>query len=302
MKKYIFAFLMICLGASHIQAQLLYKISGNGLQKPSYIIGTNHFADVHFVNQIKGVNDALTATEQVYGELDMTDVMSTENTTKMQTAMMLPKDKTLTDLLTLDQQQRLNDCLKELMGADMRNGQVAAVINRMTPSALSTQLTLSMYLKNHQGEFDPMASFDQYFQTQAKANHKPVGGLETLDFQIKTLFQGQSLERQVQLLMCLVDHRSMMQQTQEDLSKAYYKQDLDGIKAAMDEKLNNSCDDTPEEAAVLIDNRNTDWIKKMQAIMAAHPTFFAVGAAHLPGDHGVLTLLKQVGYTVEGVK
>jgi uncharacterized protein YbaP (TraB family) len=66
--------------------------------------------------------------------------------------------------------------------------------------------------------------------------------------------------------------------------------------------LNNSCDDTPEEKADLIDNRNADWVTKMPTIMEAQPTFFAVGAAHLVGEKGVLNLLRKAGYQVEGVK
>mgnify|MGYP006319358759 CR=1 FL=1 len=40
----------------------------------------------------------------------------------------------------------------------------------------------------------------------------------------------------------------------------------------------------------------------MPDIMKAHPTFFAVGAGHLPGDKGLLKLLREAGYTVEAVK
>ena len=36
--------------------------------------------------------------------------------------------------------------------------------------------------------------------------------------------------------------------------------------------------------------------------MADKSTLIAVGAGHLPGDKGVLSLLRQAGYTVEAVK
>ena len=39
----------------------------------------------------------------------------------------------------------------------------------------------------------------------------------------------------------------------------------------------------------------------MPSIMADKPTFFAVGAAHLAGDDGVLSLLRKAGYTVSAV-
>ena len=41
---------------------------------------------------------------------------------------------------------------------------------------------------------------------------------------------------------------------------------------------------------------------EIPAIMKAAPTFVAVGALHLPGNKGLLSLLKKQGYTVEAVK
>ena len=70
----------------------------------------------------------------------------------------------------------------------------------------------------------------------------------------------------------------------------------------MDEKQQNQCDSTPEEDDQLIYSRNANWIKFMPQIMKDKPTFFAVGAGHLPGDKGVLQLLRNAGYTIEGVK
>jgi uncharacterized protein YbaP (TraB family) len=101
--------------------------------------------------------------------------------------------------------------------------------------------------------------------------------------------------------MCLIDHQDFMESMSDKIVNAFYAQDLTAVKAAMDEKIGNSCDCTPEEEDALINNRNADWLTKMPAIMSAKPTFFAVGAGHLPGDKGVLQLLKNAGYTVEGV-
>ena len=71
------------------------------------------------------------------------------------------------------------------------------------------------------------------------------------------------------------------------------------LRRLMEEKEGTSCDPTPEEMAQLLYNRNTDWVAKMPAIMQAAPTLFVVGAGHLPGNKGVLSLLKQQGYQVE---
>ena len=88
----------------------------------------------------------------------------------------------------------------------------------------------------------------------------------------------------------------------DKIVSAFFSQDLQAIEAAMDEKLNNSCDDTPEEKDRLIYSRNANWLKAMPQIMSEKSTFFAVGAAHLAGEKGVLAGLRKAGYTVEGVK
>jgi uncharacterized protein YbaP (TraB family) len=301
MKKLFSILLLMTVFVIGANAQLLYKISGKDLQKPSYIIGTYHLANVGFVDKIPGVKDALTNTEQVYGELDMTDLQSADNMKKMQNAMMLPEGQSLKTILTADQMKRLNAYLKKTMSVDMSSPMVEKQMGKLTPQALVTQLTLLMFMTKHMGEFDPSSTFDQYFQAQAKKNNEPVGGFETVDFQIKTLLQSTPMKRQVEQLMCLIDHQDFMESMSDKIVNAFYAQDLTAVKAAMDEKIGNSCDSTPEEENALINNRNADWLTKMPAIMSAKPTFFAVGAGHLPGDKGVLQLLKNAGYTVEGV-
>ena len=278
MKKLISALLLL-MAATGVNAQLLWKISGNGLQKPSYIVGTYHLAPVSFADSIPGLNDALASTEQVYGEVIMADMTSPENMTKVQAAMMLPDGQTLDKLYTADEMARINALLKNILGADMTNPMIAQQLGRLTPQALQTQLGILMYLKTHTG-FNPNETFDGYFQKEATAKNKAVGGLETIDFQINTLFKGMSTENVV---------------------KAFFAQDLEGIEKAMDAKMNNTCDGTPAEKDMLINNRNAEWIKQMPGIMKQKSTFFAVGAGHLPGDKGVLALLKKAGYTVESI-
>ena len=123
-----------------------------------------------------------------------------------------------------------------------------------------------------------------------------------MDFQIKTLYQGKSLERQKTMLMCMVNNMAYHEQNLIALTRAFFAKDLAKMWEITKEKENNSCDSTPEEDAQLIDNRNIDWLTKLPAIMADKSTLIAVGAGHLPGDKGVLSLLRQAGYTVEAVK
>ena len=301
MKRITTLMLLLSIVAIGAKAQLLYKISGNGLSIPSYVIGTYHVAPVSFVDSVHGIRQALAAVEQVYGELNMEDELKPENLQKIKAAMTLPEGTTLSSLLSKDEMERLNKRLREVMGTDMTNPMVSQQLNQLSPMTLSTQLSLLNYLKKTPG-FDPTNLFDSYFQKVAKEQGKGVGGLESLDFQIKILYQGQSIERQKELLMCQIDNWDFTEQMADGVIKAFFTQDLNAIKEAVDMKMGNSCDSTPEEEAAMIYNRNANWLQLMPAIMQAKPTHFAVGAAHLPGEKGVLQLLQTAGYTVEAVK
>ena len=78
-------------------AQLLWKISGKNLEKPSYVFGTHHVAPLSIVDSIPEMGTVISATEQVYGEIDMLSMQSSMQ--QMAMAMMLPSDTTLLDLL-----------------------------------------------------------------------------------------------------------------------------------------------------------------------------------------------------------
>lgn len=298
--KRIFLAFVLALSTLGTSAQLLYKISGHGLTSPSYIVGTYHLAPVSFVDSIPGIRQAMAETQQTYGELVMEEMLDADSVAVMQQAMMLPDGMTLDKILSADEMSRLNAYMKQLIGLDMSNPLLAQQMAKLTPTALNTTLTALSYMKKT-GNIDPQNGFDNYFQKQAHAQGKGIGGLETIAFQIKILFKGQTLERQKELLMCQIDNADFMDEMADGIIRAFYAQDINAIKTAMDTKLNNSCDSSSDEEAALIDNRNADWITKMPALMAQKPTLFAVGAAHLPGEKGVLNLLRQAGYTVEGV-
>ncbi|CCY03231.1 putative uncharacterized protein [Prevotella sp. CAG:924] len=301
-KRLLAATVLAVLTVTSASAQLLYKISGKDLKAPSYIIGTFHLANATFVDKIAGVKDALTATDQVFGEVPFDDMLNPDSLKVMQTAMMLPDGQTLKTVLSAEQYKKLDAVLTQMMGVGLSNPQVSAQMGKMSPAALSAQLQVLMFMQKHMGEFDPLHGFDQYFQTQAKHNNEPIGGLETVAFQIALLYKSYDMQRQVEQLMCMIDNMDFYEKIVEKMAKAFYAQDIDALKAAMEEKLGNTCDATPKEWAQLNDNRNADWVRKMPAIMAAKPTFFAVGAGHLPGPKGVLQLLKDIGYTVEAVR
>lgn len=302
MRKIIITAMTAVMAITGASAQLLYRISGKDLTKPSYVIGTHHLASVGFAEKVPGLKDALTETEQVYGELKWDDLTNPDSMRIMKESMMLKDGKTLKDVLSAEAYKKVDNYLKKTMGVGLSHPQVAAQMGKLTPAALTNQLTVLMYMQRHMGEFDPSSTFDQYFQAQAQKNNEPVGGLETISFQTGIVFNSKTIDRQTEELICLIDHEELNADLMDEMTEAFYAQNLDALKKVMDTKINDKCDPKPEESARLIDNRNADWAAKMPDIMKARPTFFAVGAGHLPGDKGLLKLLRDAGYTVEAVK
>lgn len=296
-------FLTVALIASFAfsaHAQLLYRISGNGLESPSYIVGTYHLAPASFADSIPGMSEAIENTQQVCGELDMMDAFKPENAARLMQSQMLPEGVTLSSLLTADQLSRLNILLFEVLGTNLEDETFAAQVEKMKPVALSTTLSLAEYMKKTQS-FNPMELLDNYFQMLALQNGKSVKGFETVDFQMDVLY-GTELPKQVEDLMCMVDHFEKVTRLVDRITAAYFAQDFKQLEAVLEEELEGECAASPEEEAALLDNRNHNWIGMMPDMMTEKPTLFVVGAGHLCGDQGVLKLLEGLGYTVEGMK
>lgn len=293
MKKTLVFMLLLCitLGA---QAQLLWKVSGNGLDRPSYVIGTHHLAPLSVKDSIVNLQQAIDQTEQVYGEIVMDDANNPEILMKMQQAMMLPADTTLKSFYTQAQYDTIAAVVKNYMGVDL------ALFDKVKPATITTQLSVALAMKSLKG-FNPQEQLDTWFQTQARQAGKKVGSLETIDMQINVLYNSQTLMRQALLLYCTATHIEQGVDQSLRMNQAYMKQDLDELLAIIEEKMSDACDSTPEEISTLIYGRNANWARQFPSIMKQSPTLFVVGAGHLPGPQGLLKLLHKQGYTVEAM-
>lgn len=293
MKKTLVFMLLLCitLGA---QAQLLWKVSGNGLDRPSYVIGTHHLAPLSVKDSIANLQQAIDQTEQVYGEIVMDDANNPEILMKMQQAMMLPADTTLKSFYTQAQYDTIAAVVKNYMGVDL------ALFDKLKPATITTQLSVALAMKSLKG-FNPQEQLDTWFQKQARQAGKKVGSLETIDMQINVLYNSQTLMRQALLLYCTATHIEQGVDQSLRMNQAYMKQDLDELLAIIEEKMSDACDSTPEEISTLIYGRNANWARQFPSIMKQSPTLFVVGAGHLPGPQGLLKLLQKQGYTVEAM-
>mgnify|MGYP000562143245 FL=1 len=164
MKSFIGAVIFICVAFS-ANAQLLWKVSGNGLTQPSYIIGTHHLAPFSIMDSIAGLQKAMNETQQVYGELKMSEMQSPATMEKMQKAMMIESDTTLTSLLSPEDFETANKFCKENLMVDLN------MAPKLKPAFLLNNAVVMAYVK-HIGKFNPQEQLDTFFQSQAIQNGK----------------------------------------------------------------------------------------------------------------------------------
>lgn len=287
------AFLLLCILCAN--AQILYKISGNGLKEPSYLLGTYHLADFKFTEKIPNFQKAFDSTTQVCGELKE-DVFEQENLLKLAAALNLPGDSTAMQLLNKEQLEKYNAFIKSVVGIDLTNPMVAQQLGKIRPSIVLTQLTAMFLQKKEYFTMDQNSLIDSAIPVKAKSEGKNTIGFETVDEQIAVLY-GSSMEDEVKDLMDFLDDQEKGIKQFEELFDAYISQDIKKLEDCFTQA--NMTSGTEEK---LIYKRNENWLKVMPEIMKNAPTFFFVGAGHLVKEKGLLNQLRLMGYEVEEAK
>lgn len=258
---------------------LLWKISGNGLTKPSFLFGTFHLLckhDIHFSEQLK---KAVNFCDEIYMELDMDDPST------MLTAMMymnMRNDTTLPDLYSAKDYERLKNYFSDTLKMPL------ALLQKTKPYFLVALLYPRMM------NCSSPAGVEEELVKLAKEDKKEIKGLETMQFQA-SVFDSIPYQWQAKELLKNIDSFSVNKKEFETMLDFYKKQNLDSIKTMLgkSEFGSDKYDD------LLLNNRNKKWVQKLDSIMKKESVFVAVGAGHLVGDQGLISLLKKQGYTVE---
>lgn len=292
MKELVVLFVMIfaTLGA---RQQVLYKVSGNGAKGDSYVMGTHHFAPSSMLNDINGFEAALNGVEAVYGEVEEGELNEEKVQELAKKYGEAPSDSTLSKVLTPDQFSLLDEIVKKYTN----NMLTADQLNTVTPSIVGMQILAFQTLAAFP-EFNPADQIDTKIQKMCKEQKKSTGGLETAEEQMKLLF-GAPISIQAASLVRSLSQDMNAALAAKRLAELYAAQDVDGMLALMNDPMLGM---TSDEAARMIFNRNDNWMRQIPSLIAEKPIMFVVGAGHLPGERGLLALLKKAGYEVTPVK
>ncbi|WP_448528317.1 TraB/GumN family protein [Raineya sp.] len=279
-----------------LENSVFWEISGNGLSSPSYLFGTHHLYPADSIKKNDFIKEKIKACQMVVGELAMDNLLALTMATMKYSIM---KDTTLQDLLGEKNYQRVDEYMKKNLGMGV------AMFNRMRPMVIvqtisAQKVAQALGKDNKMGGMDAMSgNIDYYFQEYGKSLGKEIAGLETVEFQAKTLLHSIPLKRQAEMLMEAIEEKETQSvETYKKLNQYYKEQNLNELgKLSFDEKMMKK-----DEYDNLLKKRNDAWLPQIEKIIREKSAFFAVGALHLVGTDGVIYQLRQKGYNVKPLK
>lgn len=274
-----------------LQAQLLWKVTGGGAQSPSWLFGTHHVAPSTFIDSVAGLNEAINRAEQLYVEIENDSLADDAAQERITRRCIAPADSTIDKLLNSEEYDIVDKVLSDYMGVPG----ALSMLNTLKPVALSVELQAMESAKYFPESED--AQIDAAVQVRAISLGKPVYSLETVDGQLDLLFNVPLKEQAEDLVeVCRVD--SLFFDYNRQLAEAYQAQNLDYLWELMNDDELGSNDEQTER---LIYSRNRVWAARLFSEMRRRSTLVCVGAGHLPGEQGLISLLRELGFTVEPV-
>lgn len=263
--------------AQKLENSLLWKITGNGLKKPSYVLGTMHLICDPTLSP-KTLR-ALDKTSQLYLEIDLTNESSILNASE---DFYMEENQTIKGLLTEEEYLKLDEFLKKYMSVSLE------LLNNVKPINIS-YLLYPFFL-----ECDA-ESIESQLVKITKEQNELTFGLESNEAHNAVIDNYSNREQLLELLELTKKDDTTLKNEAKQMAKIYLAEDIEQMYA-------NSNEENAQFNEVILNDRNKKWIPVMEKAMKEKPTFFGVGAAHLAGEEGVIKLLRKQGFKVEPVK
>jgi uncharacterized protein YbaP (TraB family) len=285
--KGIFLSLALCAVSLLSQAQvpkenaLLWEITAPDNAKPSYLFGTIHLICPVDFSLSDSLKVAVTRTQQVALEVDMDDpgMMG-----EMMKTMNMREGNELKKLVSEQDYAKISQFYKDSVGIGI------AMFEKAKPFVLMGPLFSSILSCQPQ-------SYEMALVELAGKQKSEVIGIETLGEQM-AIFDTIPYKDQIKMVLTMIDSLPQARKEFKNLIALYKSQNINELYS-MTLKSDFGLDGNEE---VMLFARNQKWISRIQKTMSEKPTFFAVGAAHLGGDRGVIALLRKEGYKVRAIK
>ena len=304
MKKTILS-IILAVTAITADAQFLFRVSGNGLKEPSYILGTIHTLPSSVkIDSIPEYVEAEAKCRQLYAESDtaatqvIADALADEKE-----SIFLPEGKTIGDLLTPEQFDLLKTWVKKVLNKNLSPRNNLKPINYLL---LFNNAIQNEAMKKYYGDNEGFTKIDMDCIDRAVKRGMTLGHLDDYAIVEKMpdrLGFSMDIDAQVDSLVSFLNNYDKIHQQAMDAWKI--------LSELMDYWMKgdyNSCASMEGWDAFIATNpldivsRNEKWLPMMKTAMSKAPTMFVVGVGHLIEKEGVIAKLREAGYKVKQVK
>lgn len=264
-------------------APALYKVEKNGTS--SYLFGTVHVGDASMKGLPANVTKAIDKSDEVIVEVDISKLTPMQMQQRSMPFMMLKGGKTLQTELSKQNYSKLK-------GYFSKKSIDIAMFNGLKPWAVMVTM---MQIEFQNAGFSDQTGIDKQVLAYAKDHNIKIGELETLEQQLQ-MFDG----------MALLSNE-MIEETFEQLAdintyfiklvNAWKNGDMDTLTEYYNMSFDESNYGEISEQVMLV-NRNDKWVEQLVPRLTKEKLFIAVGALHLPEQHGLIKQLKDKGFSV----
>ena len=305
-QKTLFTALLFTAAVLTANAHLMFRISGNGLEKPSYILGTIHVLSGDLLDSIPAFLEAENQCQQLFVETDVTDQQNKkERQAAGQQLMTMPDGKTIADVLGEERMAILQERMKETCHINLADS-AAQTILHYQPFYFTYMLNMMVQMEVYK-KYPAMRNgnmMDVACMKRAKARGWKVGNLDQV-FTSEELGQIKEtitpIDEQVDTLMAFLNNFD--ERRQEMLNKFEGMHNIGNYWSAGDyEGFERFIQPANEASPAIYAERNKKWMPIIIEAAKEMPTLFVFGAGHLAGPEGVVRMLREAGYTVEQLK
>lgn len=259
----------------------LWKVTSDN--STVYLLGSVHVLKPSDYPLSNSIDHAFTSSDTVVFELDIAESTSEAATKLIVDYSSYKDDTTLKASLTPETYARLEKALSK-RGLNIKNA------NKLKPWAVGTMLTVEELQRLG---FMPAYGVDMQYYTKSLVAGKNIMALEPLEYQLEVFNSMSSVDQDAFVRQSLKEIEGMESEF-PDMVKAWKSGNVKGLQ-----KLLEPCEEFKQTCEMIITQRNLNWLPKVENLLKSKGTSLViVGAAHMVGDDGLVSLLKKKGYKV----
>ncbi|MBK9735648.1 MAG: TraB/GumN family protein [Saprospiraceae bacterium] len=256
---------------------LLWKFYKNDAEACHYIFGTMHLGSEAAYTYAEKAKIYIRKSSLYAAEMDLNESVSKDLTPYFK----LQNGALFSELFKPKRYDKILRVVKKEFGIDL------TLFDEFTPFFITNMLAESAIHRKHEEALD---HFLWYF---AMEDGKDLRGVETFEDQVHILKQI-PLDYQLKAFKDVVGNLSAFNKKLKHLNEMYERADLKNLYRSSKKSMGSL-------RKLMIYDRNVHMTTRIISLSEEKPAFFALGAAHLPGDKGILAILQKKGYMVKAI-